>query len=101
MGDVTYTLSPGDLARCREINLRHRDRVKEIALAVCAETSVPMSSLYGPGRRIDVVRARWLVMYLAYQDGLTMQAIGDAMNRDHSSVLHGIRKERERRGECQ
>ncbi len=86
---MTYTLSPEDLARCREINLRHRDRVKEIALAVCAETSVPMSSLYGPGRRIDVVRARWLVMYLAYQDGLTMQAIGDAMTRDHRRVVDG------------
>lgn len=94
---MTYTLSNEDLARCRAINMRYNDRIKQIALAVSAETAIPMSAIYGPRRRQDIVHARWLVMYLAYCEGMSYQVIGAAMNRDHTSVIHGVKQEQKRR----
>ena len=96
---MTYALSPEDLLHCRAINMRHNDRVKEIALAVSAETSIPLSAIYGPRKLREIVAARNLVMYLAYRDGLSQQVIAIALNRDHTTVGHGIKAERKRRGE--
>lgn len=44
-----------------------------------------------------VEKARHLVMFEAHAAGVSKAAIGRAMNRDHSTVLHGIRKEQARR----
>jgi len=96
---MTYALSPADLIQCRAINMRYRDRVKEIALAVSAATSVPISAIYGPRKPAGFVRARQLVMYLAHKEGLSQPAIGDALNRDHTTVHYGIKAEMKRRGE--
>lgn len=94
---MTYTLSPEDVKRCRSINSRHKDRVKEIALAVAAETSLPISAIYGTSRVHDIVMARQLVMYLAHLDGLSYPAIGKAMNRDHTTVMAAVKRERIKR----
>ena len=94
---MTYALSPEDIRRCRAINMRYNDRVKEIALAVSAETSIPISLLYSKTRKRHVVEARWIVMYLAAQRGLSQQQIGTALNLDHTSVCNGIKKEAEKR----
>lgn len=96
---VSPILSDADLARCRAINMRYRDRVKEIALAVSAETAVPLSAIYGKSRLQDVVQARHLVMYIARREGMSLQAIGTALNRDHSTVQFAVREEEKRRGE--
>jgi chromosomal replication initiation ATPase DnaA len=94
---VTFTLSPDDIKRCRSISMRYKDRIKEIATAVSAETSIPTSAIYGPGRTADVVNARQLVMYLARQDGMSFPAIGKAMNRDHTTAIAAVRREAARR----
>lgn len=93
---MTYVLSDADLERCRAINMRHRDRVKAIALAVSAETSIPISAIYGRSRVSEVVQARWMVMRLAAQEGLSTVAIGLALNRDHTTVIHALKMERQR-----
>jgi chromosomal replication initiation ATPase DnaA len=91
---VTFTLSPEDILRCRAINLRYRDRVKEIALAVSAETSIPISAIYSKSRKREIVEARWIVMDLAKRDGLTLQDIGRALNLDHTTVANGLKRGR-------
>ena len=96
---MTYTLSPEDILRCRAINLRHKDRVREIALAVSAETSIPLSAIYGKGRKREIVEARWIVMFLADRDGMSLQDIGRALNMDHTTVMHGLKREKQRRAE--
>lgn len=93
-------LSVEDVRRCREISARHRDRVKAIALAVAAETSLPISAIYGRSRVSHIVYARRLVMYLARKQGLSFEAIGRALNRDHSTIRHGFIAECKRRGEA-
>ena len=98
---MTFTLSPEDILRCRAINLRHKDRVKEIALAVSAETSIPLSAIYGKGRKREIVEARWIVMFLADRDGMSLQDIGRALNMDHTTVMNGLKRERQRRAEME
>ena len=94
---MAYALSPEDVKRCRSISARHNDRVKEIALAVAAETSLPISAIYGPSRVKHIVLARQMVMYLANLDGLSYLAIGKAMNRDHTTVMDAVKREKARR----
>jgi chromosomal replication initiation ATPase DnaA len=96
---VTYTLSPDDIIRCRAISMRYHDRVKEIALAVCADTAIPVSAIYGQSRRRHIVEARHLVMYLAVSDGLSPGDVGVALNRDRTTVMHGCAREVARRME--
>jgi chromosomal replication initiation ATPase DnaA len=96
---MTFTLSPEDIRRCRAINMRHKDRVKEIALAVSAETAIPLSAIYGKGRKREIVEARWIVMFLADRGGMSLQDIGRALNVDHTTVMNGLKRERQRRAE--
>ena len=47
----------------------------------------------GKGKTKDVANARQMSFYLIRKlTGLTLEQIGDAMNRDHSTVLYSIRK---------
>jgi chromosomal replication initiation ATPase DnaA len=96
---MTFTLSDEDIKRCRQINLRHTSRVKEIALAVSAECAMPISAIYGASRSSPIVAARQLVMYLARQDGMPYDAIGRALNKNHTTVMDAVRRETERRAE--
>lgn len=51
----------------------------------------------GSGRRRDASRARQWVMFEVRAMGHTFQAIGEAMGRDHSTVVSGCHEERIRR----
>ena len=46
------------------------------------------------GRRLPFVRERQLVAVSARDSGFTYQAIGRALNRDHTSVIHAERRGR-------
>ena len=97
---MSYALSPADIIQCRAINMRYSARVREIALAVSAETTIPVSSIYGKHRTRPIVEARWLVMYLASEAGISQVEIGKALNmKDHTPVGYGRRKEKKRRAE--
>ena len=96
---MTYALSPADIIQCRAINMRHRDSVREISFAVAAETTIPMAAIYGPSKLRYVVQARQLVMYLAHKSGISYPVIGRALNRDHTTIMHGVKAEKIRRGE--
>jgi chromosomal replication initiation ATPase DnaA len=94
---VTFTLSPDDIKRCREIALRNRDLVRDIAIQVAKKSGVPVPSIYGKSMAKPTVAARHLVMYLAHMAGLSYPTIGRAMNRDHTTVMDAVRREKERR----
>ena len=93
------TLSDEDIRRCRQIALQRRDVVNEIAIAVSAETGIPKAMIYGKSRRRNVAEARQLVMYIAHLRGLSTTLIGMCLDRDHTTVMHGIKAEKARRGE--
>jgi hypothetical protein len=66
--------------------------IYEIIKTVSRCMGVPLTLLRSPSRRSSAVRARWVVMYLArIKTQATLEEIGIALNRDHSSVIHGIK----------
>ena len=65
--------------------------VREVATATGISTAEINSATKGPKH---VQKARWLVMAMARDRGLTLVQIGVALGRDHTTVLHGIRKHR-------
>lgn len=72
--------------------------VNSIAARVAKGTGIPFIAIMGHTHAQPAAQARHLVMYEARQRGLTYSAIGWAMNRDHTSVMHGVRREAARRG---
>lgn len=65
---------------------------KLVAIA-CKEAEVTKSELVGASRESHVVHARWSIMLGLRRAGLSTPEIGRLLgNRDHSTVLHGIRK---------
>jgi chromosomal replication initiator protein len=61
--------------------------------AVCAVLHLSRDELLSTSRASRVTRARHLAMYLARErTGLSLAAIARAFHRDHSTVLHAIRR---------
>lgn len=55
--------------------------------------NITPEEVVGKGKTTNVVNARQMAIYLIRKlTGLTLEQIGEAMNRDHSTVLHSIRK---------
>ncbi len=96
---MTFTLSDDDIKRCRMISDRQLGIVRQIAAQVSEATDVPYKAIMGVRRDARTVQARQLVMYIARRQGLSLTRIGMAMNRDHTTVMHGIRAEEKRRAE--
>lgn len=65
----------------------------EILSACCEYTGVPTGAVLSDRRDATVVQARWLAMYLMRDDlHLSYPKIGTHLNRDHSTVMHGVNK---------
>ncbi|MEM9365285.1 MAG: helix-turn-helix domain-containing protein [Planctomycetota bacterium] len=75
-------------------NDRSSVSVKEITTAVARQLGVKSSEMRSGTRRQNIVRARALAMWLSRRlTGQSLTQIGDAFGgRDHSTVLHAIRK---------
>lgn len=55
--------------------------------------NVAAADILGPSRKPDLVMARQAAMYLCRKKlGLSFPELGKAFRRDHSTVIHGIRK---------
>jgi len=66
------------------------DRIITVVCSVCRVTELDLKS---PRRRQDIVNARQMVMWLARANtALSMPQIGKRLgNRNHTTILHGIR----------
>lgn len=51
-----------------------------------------VDDLRGPSRLPHIVRARWEVMAVLRRRGLSMEAIGRLINRNPTTVSHGLRR---------
>ena len=68
-----------------------RDQVRRIALDHC----VSVKEIMSPNQQRHVAHARFAA-YVALRDrGLSMPQIGRFFKRDHTTVLHGIRRAKE------
>ena len=69
--------------------------VREVVIAVCEHFKISPQNLLGRGRHREFSKPRHLVCLLAHE--LTYQSlcdIGRAMDRDHTTILHGVRTTR-------
>lgn len=60
--------------------------------AACAEAGISVGDAQGPCRRRDLAKLRFHVMWLLRQAGWSYPRIGKRLNRDHTAILHGVRR---------
>lgn len=65
----------------------------DVIQAVCEHFGVEEKELLGRGRSRHIAFPRQVSMYLMRKDAdVSLEEIGQALNRDHTTVLHGYRK---------
>lgn len=73
------------------IDVSQADKITRL---VCQDHEITHKDLFGRSRKAEIVLARHILMYLLYIDAhksypQTGRLVGD---RDHTTVLHGVRK---------
>ena len=95
---ISSYLTPEDVARAERISPKlRRATVKGIAAHVSDLTGIPVDMILGTSRKANVKAARHLTWFIARQQGMSLPQIAAASGHDHSTVLHGIRREEEAR----
>jgi chromosomal replication initiation ATPase DnaA len=59
---------------------------------VSRATHIPIKVLLGDCRLKKTVRARWEIYQRAKQAGYSLAEIGRRMNKDHTTVMHGLKR---------
>lgn len=96
-----FQLSPDDTIRCGEISIGNRELIMDIVRAVSEQSGIPIAYIQGPRKNRELSEARWLISYIAHVDrGFPINAIARVLRKDHSSICHGVQKERERRAKA-
>lgn len=81
-------------------NVRRHEQGRYILGQVAADCGLLASDLVGDSRTAPIVAARQQAMWLCARDThLSLPAIGKLFKRDHTTVLHAVRRENDRRGE--
>jgi hypothetical protein len=63
----------------------------EYVVAVAEFKNIRVSELRSDSREMELVRTRAIIAKRARENGYTLQAIGRALNRDHTTIIHAIR----------
>lgn len=66
--------------------------LKRLAIKAAELAEIGVGDIYGPCRSRDVAWTRFAVMNEAHRRGYSLTRIGDALGRDHTSVMHGVRR---------
>lgn len=72
-----------------------RPTIRDIIERVSFSNGLTVDEITGPAKQRRFVQPRQAVMSLAAQAGFPLAMIGRALNRDHTTVMHGIRAHRE------
>lgn len=68
-------------------------RKRQIVMQEALRTGVPFHEITGNTRKPEAVSARWECMRrMRVELGMSTTAIGKHFGRDHSSVIHALRK---------
>ena len=81
--------------RCGRYFDEHRcnDPVPEVVRLASVLWNVPVKQLLSPSRKAAVGAARHPIMAVLYhQYDMTLADIGAELDRDHTTILHGIRR---------
>ena len=95
---ITGYLTPEDMARAQFVGMR-RSAINDITAQVSDLTGIAVKDLLGKSRMRRIAHARFLICFIAHREGLSLQQIARAFDRDHTTIHHGIRFEEARRME--
>ncbi|QLH13571.1 hypothetical protein HYQ43_04635 [Paracoccus pantotrophus] len=86
-------MTPAQIEEARAIAAQPgRAAVMRAIRDVSAQSGVPVGAIMGHDRRPRIVAARHLAMRVAHDAGVPLAEIGRVMGRDHTSVMHAVRK---------
>lgn len=68
------------------------DAVSALVRKISRAHEVSPEAIMGPKRTSELVVARWNLWAELYSTGMAIKEIGRRCNRDHSTVLHGLRQ---------
>lgn len=69
------------------------DQRKEILKLCCEEFGTSTEEILGNSRFQNIKKARWKAAWLLHQrGGMSIAGIGRYLNKDHSSILHALKK---------
>lgn len=75
-------------------------QAREIVSKICTHFGIAEAEVLGDGRTKTVVHIRHLAMYFVRREcALSLVEIGRMFNKDHSSVVHGVRRIEREAGE--
>lgn len=66
--------------------------IREIAVDVCRGHGIPLSQVLSESRVRRIARVRQEIMWRSYEAGHSLPKIGRVLNRDHTTVLWGVRQ---------
>jgi len=75
-----------------------RDRIRAIVLPILRNRDVTWEIIRGQNRHGPIVRARSEVFFALISNGYGYAETGRICGRDHTTVIHGVRKWKERNG---
>ncbi|MGE5566181.1 MAG: helix-turn-helix domain-containing protein [Parcubacteria group bacterium] len=76
-----------------------RPTLKQLAAEFCAYEGTTIEELCGPQRSRICARPRQHFMYLAVEKhGKSLSAVGRFLNRDHTTIMHGVEAYKKRAG---
>ncbi len=91
-------MTPEEIHQAYVQHIRDNGKVKlsKIVSEVSEHWGVPVEDILSRKRTQKYVKPRQHFMYLANLSGHTISDIGRFLSRDHTTVLHGIRRVEER-----
>lgn len=70
-----------------------RGRARELAGIIGSKHGIPTADILGRGRRADIASARRELYVALWRDGFSIADVGRILERDHTTILHGMRVE--------
>lgn len=83
-------MTDATLAQLKEAS--RPSRIGQLIAEASRETGYTPQEIVGHSRKQPLARTRQWVMWKARQEGYSLEQIGRVLNRDHTTVLHGVRK---------
>lgn len=100
VSSIKTCLTPEDRSRLAHIAMDSKERIAREAITQVAEAvGVSFAMICGPRRKPYICAARDLAAYIAFREGASYAAISRVMDRDHTTIISAVRRERKRRGE--
>lgn len=69
-----------------------RALLRRLLEITAVETCIPTHEILGPSQEHEVAHARFAIVLVAMEAGLTSTRVGDFFGRDHSTIISGRRR---------